>query len=108
MHKEISFQIFNIISFMSFVLYNNDNVQVLQMVLFTYLGKEDLSLSRYSPRAFWIFPRRSASRSRDLCTPCMFSTSITNGDFDTFFISAKNSVLILKNKDSKANLGRLQ
>lgn len=63
-----------------------------------YLGNEDLSLSRYSPRAFWIFPRRSASRSSDLCTPCMFSTSITKGDFDTFFISAKNSVLILWKK----------
>ena len=67
----------------------------------SYLGNEDLSLSKYSPRAFWIFPRRSASLSRDLCTPWMFSTSITNGDFVTFFISAKNSVLMLWNKKEK-------
>lgn len=34
----------------------------------------------------------------------MFSTSITNGDFDTFFINAKNSVLILfKKKNHEKN-----
>lgn len=64
----------------------------------TYLGKDDRSLSRYSPSAFWIFPRRSASLSRDRCTPWMLRTSITSGDFDTFFISARNSVLILQSK----------
>lgn len=62
----------------------------------SYLGKDDRSLSRYSPSAFWIFPSRSASLSRDLCTPWMLSTSITRGDLDTFFMSAKNSVLMLK------------
>lgn len=61
----------------------------------TYLGKEALSLSRYSPRAFWILPRRSASLSKDLCTPGMLTTSRTNGAFVTFFIRAKNSVLML-------------
>lgn len=30
----------------------------------------------------------------------MFRTSITSGDLDTFFIRAKNSVLILENKES--------
>lgn len=64
----------------------------------TYLGKDERSLSRYSPSAFWIFPRRSASLSRDRCTPWMLRTSITSGDFDTFFISARNSVLILQTK----------
>lgn len=79
-----------------FVFYiHNENNAVLFPLPSSYLGNEDRSLSRYSPRAFWIFPRRSASRSRDRCTPCMFSTSITKGDLVTFFISAKNSVLIL-------------
>lgn len=64
----------------------------------TYLGKDDRSLSRYSPSAFWIFPRRSANLSRERCTPWMLRTSITSGDFDTFFISARNSVLILQTK----------
>lgn len=68
-----------------------------------HLGKDERSLSRYSPRAFWIFPSRSANLSRDLCTPWMFRTSITRGDFDTFFIRAKNSVLMLQVK-SEARL----
>lgn len=33
----------------------------------------------------------------------MFSTSITKGDFVTFFISAKNSVLILWNEDNETD-----
>lgn len=68
-----------------------------------HLGKDERSLSRYSPRAFWIFPSRSANLSRDLCTPWMFRTSITRGDLDTFFIRAKNSVLMLQVK-SEARL----
>ena len=58
-------------------------------------GKEALSLSKYSPRAFCIFPSRSASLSRDFCTPGMFRMSITRGDLATFFIRARNSELIL-------------
>lgn len=60
---------------------------------FNYLGNEVLSRSRYSPSAFWIFPNKSASLSSERWTPGMFSTSITIGDFVTFFISPKNSEL---------------
>lgn len=63
-----------------------------------YRGKEDLSLSKYSPSAFCIFPSKSASLSSDLWTPWMLRTSITSGDLDTFFMSAKNSVLMLQVK----------
>ena len=64
-------------------------------VVAIHLGKEALSLSRYSPRAFWILPSRSARRSRLFWTPGMFKTSITRGDLVTFFISARNSELML-------------
>lgn len=71
-----------------------------------HLGKDERSRSRYSPNAFWIFPSRSANLSRDLWTPCMFRTSITSGDLETFFIRAKNSVLILENKREQVSLCR--
>lgn len=74
---------------------------LLETWITSYLGNEDLSLSRYSPRAFWIFPSRSASLSRDLCTPWMFSTSITRGDLVTFFIRARNSVLMLYGREKE-------
>lgn len=78
----------------------------MNLALSAYLGKDDRSRSRYSPKAFWIFPSRSANRSRDRCTPCMFRTSITSGDLETFFIRAKNSVLILENKGELVSLCR--
>lgn len=69
--------------------------------MFLYLGNEALSLSKYSPRAFWIFPRRSDKRSSCFWTLAMLTTSITKGDRVTFFIRAKNSVLTLNsNKTS--------
>ncbi len=64
------------------------------------LGKDERSLSRYSPSAFWIFPSRSASLSSDLWTPWMFRTSMTRGDLVTFFIRARNSMLMLWNQTS--------
>ena len=67
---------------------------------FNYLGNEVLSRSRYSPSAFWIFPNKSASLSSERWTPGMFSTSITIGDFVTFFISPKNSELKQKNANN--------
>ena len=68
------------------------------MVKIPYRGKEERSRSRYSPRAFWILPSRSASLSRDLCTPWMFKTSMIRGDLVTFFIRVRNSVLMLETK----------
>ena len=67
---------------------------------FSYLGNEVLSRSRYSPSAFWIFPNKSASLSSERWTPGMFSTSITIGDFVTFFISPRNSELKTKKADN--------
>lgn len=66
--------------------------------MFLYLGNEALSLSKYSPRAFWIFPRRSDKRSSCFWTLGMLTTSITKGERVTFFIRAKNSVLTLNSK----------
>lgn len=70
----------------------------MRRVSMPHLGKEDLSRSRYSPRAFCILPSRSARRSRDLWTPWMLRTSITIGDLLTFFIRFRNSVLEGKDK----------
>ena len=67
----------------------------------TYRGKDARSLSRYSPRAFWIFPSRSASLSRLFWTPGMLRMSITSGDLATFRMRARNSALILKVKEEK-------
>lgn len=68
---------------------------------FFYRGKDDLSLSKYSPKAFWIFPSKSANLSRDLCTPWILKTSMTKGDLDTFFMRARNSVLMLQSQEER-------
>ena len=60
-----------------------------------HLGNDDRSLSRYSPSAFWILLSKSARRSSWRCTLAMLSTSITSGDFATFFMRPRNSVLTL-------------